>query len=578
MGIGYSAGSRIHNGSWGSPDPSYTFKTSSIDDYLWFHDDMLLVMAIGNSGTRYGTSSLLSPSNAKNVLSVGATGSYGRDLVDNALDYEYLAPFSSRGPTLDGRIKPDIVAPGYAILSAGARPNITGECDPTTGEFDTAFLPYENMDDPNTGLTYKAGTSMAAPVVSGSAAILRQYFAEGYYPTGAANATRAILNPSSALLKAILINGAQDLKGVDFYGVADPVAPYDRHQGHGRMNILTSIPLQGVNDVSLQIYDRKQLDNGQEHSYTLSIMEQCCAEEVSVTLVWTDHPGTPGCTHCLVNDLDLMVTDSSGVKHYPNGLTQRDSSNNVERIRIPADMGDEFTVTVTGANLIVNQQAYSLVATGCFGGKADTGSTTCVGSASHTTVTGCPPVEVCRCDTNQQCMPSEAKLSHGAELTLCLDTTGMLALLDPSTSTPEGDFSTQSLDLLQLLNIDTVEIRQQESGLLTRPVIQGSPQDGDTTTNIASNGNQAIFSTSNLSPFWSDSSKIIIEGSVVMGYTASSSTARQAGGIFADYQCSSTFTMDVELERMDEEDSGSLRGDGAMWSLLVVGLLWLMFA
>ena len=103
---------------------------------------------------------------------------------------DYLADFSSRGPTRDGRRKPEIVAPGYYILSANANTNEVGECDD------------------NGGITFQAGTSMATPVVSGTAALVRQYLEDGWYPLGLRPVASNRIQPSALLVKAIFLNGA----------------------------------------------------------------------------------------------------------------------------------------------------------------------------------------------------------------------------------------------------------------------------------------------------------------------------------------------------------------------------------
>ena len=96
-----------------------------------------------------------------------------------------LAFFSSVGPTADGRIKPDLCAPGYYVFSASAGSTSCG------------------LD----GLRSSQGTSMATPVVAGTAALARQYFTDGHYDGG------VIAKPSAALLRAVLINSAIDMTG-----------------------------------------------------------------------------------------------------------------------------------------------------------------------------------------------------------------------------------------------------------------------------------------------------------------------------------------------------------------------------
>ena len=103
------------------------------------------------------------------------------------------------------------MAPGFYILSAGSRPSSVGECDP----LDASDIPrapgYSISSD--YGLFYTSGTSMATPAVSGTAAMIRQYLMTGYFPSGSKNDNDVISNPSAALIKAILINGAVSLKG-----------------------------------------------------------------------------------------------------------------------------------------------------------------------------------------------------------------------------------------------------------------------------------------------------------------------------------------------------------------------------
>ncbi|KAG2424606.1 hypothetical protein HXX76_014331 [Chlamydomonas incerta] len=156
-----------------------------------------------------------------------------------------VASLSSIGPTLDGRIKPDVVAPGYwqvAIESAMA----------------TVFAatPFATRDTCGTGTTTKAGTSMATPTVSGHVALVRQYFRDGFYPSGAkAGVTHsAPFDPSGVLIKALVIGGAKSLKGGFALGAGNPLgAGPDGYQGWGRLNLAGTLPLRNVSGANFRV-------------------------------------------------------------------------------------------------------------------------------------------------------------------------------------------------------------------------------------------------------------------------------------------------------------------------------------
>ena len=166
---------KIHSASWGSELSFYTTQAYNFDQYMYENDDFLIMVAAGNSGHDDTPYTVGSPATAKNIIAVGAHHNTGSSTPKHGLGPSYIADFSSRGPTSDGRTKPDLLAPGKAVLSAGAQPDEFGECDP-------GKVPSANGK--SDGVLSLQGTSMATPVVSGTAAIIRQYFAQGYYPTG----------------------------------------------------------------------------------------------------------------------------------------------------------------------------------------------------------------------------------------------------------------------------------------------------------------------------------------------------------------------------------------------------------
>ena len=252
----YTLGARIHTNSWGSAEPTYTSNAMEVDEFMVDNPELLVLVAAGNDGGLEGgvTMNLGSPATAKNCLAVGAAqttnvafqesafymdwahrtelaeemvglmtgdccdetnpaildfccGTYAADQYaqnSNRYNEENVAPFSSRGPTADGRIKPELLAPGQYIVSA--RSNGAGGAHCGSG-----VAPTESTGN-NGALLSMAGTSMATPVMAGNAALVRQYFQEGFYPSGAANGADA-MTPTAATVKAILINSGVKLTG-----------------------------------------------------------------------------------------------------------------------------------------------------------------------------------------------------------------------------------------------------------------------------------------------------------------------------------------------------------------------------
>jgi hypothetical protein len=249
-----------------------------------------------------------------------------------------------------GRIKPDIVAPGYTVLTARA-----GSTQNTSGT-------YESF-----------GTSFSSPVIAGCAALVRQYFEEGWYPCGLKGCGNTIL-PTGSLVKAVLMNGAQSLtmvqnvpKGPTILSVKD----YDSNQGMGLVNMLESLPLANQNQINGFVVNGKSIVDG--GSNILTIQTKACNKPIlSSTIVWYDPAGANGCANCLLNDVDIFVenVDASGKRigniFYPNGLNVPDRKNNAERVRIRTTAGLRYRITVKAHNLSTQSQKYSLAVAGCF--------------------------------------------------------------------------------------------------------------------------------------------------------------------------------------------------------------------
>ncbi len=244
-----------------------------------------------------------------------------------------MASASARGPTADGRLKPDLVCPGWNVRSARAGGSFTVPQCTAAG-----------------AVVEQSGTSMAAPACAGAAALARQYLAG---PAGrAAGAPPA---PSAALVKAVLLHGGRPahVELPDGAGYAAPPAVLpDLAQGFGRLDLASVLPLgpQGAAwPFNLSVWDREPAVDGGTWARCLRIEAASAGAgpPLRATLVWTDPPAAPGAARALINDLDLLVTGPApgGGRRawHGNGMTQKDEAlgerplpdrlNNCEQVR-----------------------------------------------------------------------------------------------------------------------------------------------------------------------------------------------------------------------------------------------------
>ena len=348
-------GAKVHNGSWGRSGRPYSSHCQDWDGSLsGEYEDLLYVVSAGNTGG--GARTVKNPADCKNTFTVGCSQSTEEDLDSrNDMGLGYMTSWSSRGPTYDGRTKPDIVAPGYNIHSANG----------SVGKDTCSTLDM-------------AGTSMSAPVVAGNAALVRQYFRDGFYPCGVKGCGESI-TPSGSLVKAVLVNGAQNLKGVQFVpgGSVRTISEYDNTQNMGEVRLNRSMPLQGENDINTYIVNNKEIAVGETDFVDIEINTNGrSVNEISVALVWYDPPTAAYCSNCIRNNLDLKVEKTSGESvlstFYPNGLSSPDIKNTVERIRLSdVSHGDTYRISVRAANFDDASQKYSLALTGSFELAAD---------------------------------------------------------------------------------------------------------------------------------------------------------------------------------------------------------------
>jgi len=394
----YDAGARISNNSWGTSSPTYSFTEERIDRSVRNNEDFLVVFSSGNDGT----TGINGPAQCKNCVVVGATENWNTDFMDvfGGLDPENMTRLSSVGPASDGRMRPDVVAPGYFVYS-NRFPNqyISDENDPMcVGDpaevCVTGFGGCYVIDTAATcGVELLLGTSMSTPIVSGLGALTRQYFVDGFYPTGVATPADSY-NPSAALMKAILINSARNLTGrkMERRGTpadhgALPDAP-SIIQGWGRPVLDDALFFAG-DSRRLRLIDipnSQGLTTGTFHRSTHRVISS--GQPLKMTLVWTDPPGVPAAGAALINNLDLVVTGPHGTLYRGNRWTVddihtvgdvrslayaagSDAVNNVEGLWLPSPAAGNYTVTVVGASvpgdLDSMTQGYALVITGAVG-------------------------------------------------------------------------------------------------------------------------------------------------------------------------------------------------------------------
>ena len=297
------------NGNYGE----YTADSRSVDQFVKDERTLLPVFSVGDwDGS--GISSVTAPSTAKNVLSVGVstTGS-GASAAAGSVDQ-----ISRLGPTADGRIKPDVVAPGIEICSGRAeeaRNPIGNACGSGThANGDPLYMTV-------------SGTSQSASVAGGLASLTREFLREQV----------GIQSPSASLIKAALINGADDLGAPD---VPNNV------EGWGQLNLANTVmPTHSGSSLSTFYDDGKTLQPSFGLLYELDLDP---ANGLEITLAWNDEPGSANSAQSeakLVNDLDLIVIDPDGNQMLGNNFNAgysitggvRDSLNNVERVSIAPD-------------------------------------------------------------------------------------------------------------------------------------------------------------------------------------------------------------------------------------------------
>ncbi|HON91125.1 MAG TPA: S8 family serine peptidase [Sedimentisphaerales bacterium] len=307
----------IANNSWGKVEwHVYKDYAAAMDGIVRgsLGKKLPIVWAAGNEG-KWGT--ILCTGAAKNIVTVGATNS----------DDNSLWAWSNKGPTADGRIKPDVVSPG---------------CEARNGGSIWSTLPGDRYGG-------ACGTSLATPSVTATMALILDDW-------------RAIhkTDPLPSTIKGLLIHTATDL------GTPGPDYAY----GYGQINAQKAIDLIRIDTIDDIIKEDSIFVQGERDVHTLEIGSG--ETELRITLVWDDYPAQPMAARALVNDLDLVVIGPGGKRYYPWTLdpylpqqpavrTQADRTNNVEQVCVENPPAGTWQVTVWGATVPYYNQSYSLL-------------------------------------------------------------------------------------------------------------------------------------------------------------------------------------------------------------------------
>ncbi len=295
---------------------TYTAEARHVDESLKTLNQVTHVFASGNDGDQDCSTDTGYPAgyrtirnawnSAKNTLTVGAT------------DHQnVIASYSSRGPTEDGRVKPEIVATGSAVYSASS---------------------YNNYSQGN-------GTSYSTPTVSGTLALLYEHYRNLNSGT----------DPNGDLMKAIVCNTADDQgnEGPDFL------------YGYGSLNAYRA-----VNTVTNAQYFTGSIANGIQDTHVLTLPND--ANQLKVMLYWHDEEALIGANSSIVNNLDLSISDGMTTSfpyildHSPANCTNPattglDSVNNMEQVVIDNPSAGTYTILIDGKTIPLGVQNYVIV-------------------------------------------------------------------------------------------------------------------------------------------------------------------------------------------------------------------------
>lgn len=363
LGDGYNRGARISNISWGPANAPGTYSTdaSDIDDFLAEHQEAMVFVAAGNTGRDLNgdripdPNTIGPPGTSKNAIVVGCSQT-SDDLGDPDFPNNRWSR-SSNGPATPGsnRIAPLLMAPGQDAGGTGLAS--TYNCRSLDNDQQGA------VDcDVVTGVSGLIATSFASSAAAGAGLLVRDYFAQGFYPDGTksnpGNAANQVPTISGDLLKAILVASADWMNqpGTQTAQRAtnDPWSPSvpdffnivgnqtrkfrgNREQGFGRIQLTNALPLQSypgtpsgmiVGDdltggvKSFPNLTEKVLSAGSE-SDTFNVCDT--TQQLTAVIAWTDPSSA---SDVLSRHLKLKLTAPSGRAYIGNFFTDDVNDNN----------------------------------------------------------------------------------------------------------------------------------------------------------------------------------------------------------------------------------------------------------
>ena len=325
---GVSQPVRQVSGSFGTVESLsyYRLEESSVDEVCWKDKQFLVIWAAANEGGP--DYNIGHPAAAKSILTVGACGDGTKS---DSIWYK-----SSRGPCRDGRIKPDLLAPGVDVTTADGR------------------APQ--------GYVTVSGTSISAPAVSGALMLLRQYFAEGWYPTGMPDSAHRITRLSSALMRAMAVAATDSNVGHEYMP--------NNAAGWGRLDLSTIMHFTDDSSGLAFLDEPVGVATGEDKTFQFELSGRA---PIHIALAWTDTAAAPGAAIAIVNDLDLELTSPDGNVYHGNQFYNGwswanpqgwDDRNTEEVCLVPHPLTGLWTARIIGRNVYTSHQPFAVAVRG----------------------------------------------------------------------------------------------------------------------------------------------------------------------------------------------------------------------